>query len=275
MPLNIIQLVKCLPMKNCGACGYATCLAFASHVIKKKESLTLCPYLDREGFEQLNSKITQQQSENVNIAPDRYQTVKAYVSGKIKDDDFSELAPFLGGTYRLKDGEQSLSLNYLGRQYEVFKEKVVALDGENQDVWDHILLYNYIASHCRKSPTGTWISIDALPGSIPKKPELRETCEKKIAQAFKGNLQGLLEAVVSIGGVVAEMEASADLHAVIHPLPRTPFLLLFWDADSEEGFEENVKVLFDETIGCFLDIESMVFLAEKLAGRLIEVKSKK
>ena len=71
------------------------------------------------------------------------------------------------------------------------------------------------------------------------------------------------------------METSADVKAVIHPLPKTPFLLLFWDEDEEEGFEARAKVLFDETILCFLDIESMVFLAEKMASRLIQVRDKK
>jgi len=132
-------------------------------------------------------------------------------------------------------------------------------------------LYNYIASRFRKSPTGKWISIDALPGSIPKKPERRETCEKRIAQAFKGKLQELRKVVAAIGGVIVNMEVSADFHAVVHPFPHPPFLLLFWDADQEEGFEESAKVLFDETINCFLDIESMVFLAEKMASRLIKI----
>lgn len=274
MAMTIIQLVKYLPMKNCGDCGKATCLAFASHVIKKKESLALCPYLERDVYEQLRQEIERQHAENVNTAPDRYQTVKESVSAKIKDDDFSKLAHFLGGRYCMREGKQILALDYLGRKYEVSKEKVMAADGQEQDVWDHILLYNYIASHCGKSPTGKWIGIDSLPGSIPKKPELRETCEKKIAQAFRGNLEGLRRAVLSIGGKVLKEEANADLMAVIHPLPKTPFLLLFWRADDEEGFEERVKVLFDETIGCFLDIESMVFLAEKMAIRLIEIRDR-
>ncbi len=51
--------------------------------------------------------------------------------------------------------------------------------------------------------------------------------------------------------------------------------VLFWDEDKKEGFEAQAKVLFDETISCFLDIESAVFLAEKMASRLIEEGHKK
>jgi len=251
-------------------------MAFASHVVKKKESLELCSHLAPEVFEELDNEIRAQQEKNLHVAPDRFKTAKEFVTGKIKDYDFAELAPYLGGKHVRRDGKDYMILNYLGRTYEVSKEEARCLEeaGE-QDVWDVILLYNYIASNCRETPTGTWVSIDALPGSIPKKPELEETCEKRIAQAFKGDVSGLEEAVRTLGGVPAEVETSADVRAVIHPLPKTPFLLLFWDEDQNEGFEARAKVLFDETILCFLDIESAVFLAEKMASRLIEVKEEK
>ncbi len=274
MPLTILQLVKDLPMTNCGACGYATCMAFASHVVKKKESLALCPHLSKEAFDSLNQEIQAQQAKNLHVAPDRFKTAKEFVTGKIKDYDFAELAPYLGGEYVQRDGKDAMILPYLGRKYAVSKEEATALDeGGEQDVWDIILLYNYIASNCRKTPTGTWVSIDVLPGSIPKKPELEETCEKRIAQAYKGKVSDLKAAVEALGGTPSDVETSADVKAVIHPLPRTPFLLLFWDEDPEEGFDARAKVLFDETILCFLDIESAVFLAEKMASRLIEMKS--
>ena len=276
MALTILQLIKYLPMTSCRDCGYATCMAFASHVIKKKEALELCPHLSPEIFSDLNREIKAQQVKNLNVAPDRFKTAREFVMGKIQDYDFAELAPRLGGEYVKRDGKEAMLLSYLGQTYEVSKEEARALEGSGeQDVWDVILLFNYIASNCRKPPAGKWIDIDALPGSIPKKPELKETCEKKIAQAFRGDNEGLRAAIEILGGTPAEMETSADVRGVIHPLPRTPFLLLFWDEDPEEGFEPRAKVLFDESILCFLDIESMVFLAEKLASRLINIKNSK
>jgi hypothetical protein len=53
------------------------------------------------------------------------------------------------------------------------------------------------------------------------------------------------------------------------PLPRIPFFLVFWDAVPEEGFEARAKVLFDRSVTNYLDIESLVFLAERFAGALI------
>ena len=41
-------------------------------------------------------------------------------------------------------------------------------------------------------------------------------------------------------------------------------MLHFWDEDLNEGFEAKVKLLFDETIIEHLDIESIMFLSERL-----------
>jgi hypothetical protein len=46
-------------------------------------------------------------------------------------------------------------------------------------------------------------------------------------------------------------------------------MLLFWDA--EEGFDARAKLLFDETVTEHLDIESILFLSERLREMLCEV----
>jgi hypothetical protein len=68
------------------------------------------------------------------------------------------------------------------------------------------------------------------------------------------------------------METNAEFYAVFHPLPRIPFLLYFWDEDRDDGFPAKVKILFDATVLCYLDIESLVFLGEKTAQRLLALK---
>ena len=41
-------------------------------------------------------------------------------------------------------------------------------------------------------------------------------------------------------------------------------MIVFWDQEKNEGFEAKVKLLFDETITDHLDIESILFLSERL-----------
>jgi hypothetical protein len=57
---------------------------------------------------------------------------------------------------------------------------------------------------------------------------------------------------------------SADAAFVFTPLPRVPVALLFWDEDPAEGFSAEVSLLFDETVLEHLDIESILFLSERL-----------
>jgi hypothetical protein len=66
---------------------------------------------------------------------------------------------------------------------------------------------------------------------------------------------------------------SATVAVVIPVLPRVLHYLLFWDEEPEDGFEGRVKVLFDRQVFDFLDIESLVFSAERMADRIMELDS--
>ena len=48
-----------------------------------------------------------------------------------------------------------------------------------------------------------------------------------------------------------------------------PQYLLFWEKEPEDGFEAKTKVLFDHHVLDFLDLESLVFSAERMAERLV------
>ena len=83
----------------------------------------------------------------------------------------------------------------------------------------------------------------------------------------------LAPAAERIGGVNVTTEAeSADLAFLFQALPRIPVMLLFWDADTDSGFEAEVKLVFDETITEHLDIESIMFLSEHITNLLMDLK---
>jgi len=72
-----------------------------------------------------------------------------------------------------------------------------------------------------------------------------------------------------LGAQPASQTAAADLALVFWPLPRVPILLMLYEADAAEGFEAQAQMLFDTQIGAYLDLESSLFLVEKLIERLI------
>ena len=65
-------------------------------------------------------------------------------------------------------------------------------------------------------------------------------------------------------------EGSADVAVVFTPLPRVPVVLLFWDAAPGDDVESQAKLMFDETVVEHLDIESIVFLSERLRHLLCD-----
>jgi len=62
-------------------------------------------------------------------------------------------------------------------------------------------------------------------------------------------------------------ECHADFCLVVPVLPKVPIQVHFWDADHEDGFPAGVKVLFDRNALQFLDIESLIFAAERMTEK--------
>ncbi|MCK5915520.1 MAG: DUF3786 domain-containing protein, partial [Deltaproteobacteria bacterium] len=137
------------------------------------------------------------------------------------------------------------------------------------DLWDHVLLYNYVAENGGRPVMGEWVPMESLPGSLAKRKAFVAGCEEKIATAYTGKPEQLRASLKILKGDFSEIDSNADVAAVFYPLPKIPFQLLFWDADIDDGFPAQVKVLFDATVLDYLDIESLVFLGEKCAERLI------
>jgi hypothetical protein len=68
---------------------------------------------------------------------------------------------------------------------------------------------------------------------------------------------------------------NAELACEIQALPRMPLLVLFRDQDREEGFEAKSKILFDDTAEEYLDLEGLVFVAEKFTDRPVTQRKEK
>jgi len=268
-PVSAIELYKATPGTNCKECGFATCLAFATCVIVEKKPLETCPYLAEEVLEELGKRIHEQQSEGVYVKRDLYKITADHIRERIESHDFSAIAEGLGAQYVEKDDQPHLRLSYLNRDCLMSKQEIWIEGSQAGDHWDNILLYNYVHFSGNEPIRGEWIPIDNIPGNIPKKPELEHGCEQKIAAHFEGKADRLERAGSALGAKKTQDESSADVALSFLPLPRIPFFLVFWDAVPEEGFEARAKVLFDRSVTDYLDIESLVFLAEKFAEALI------
>ncbi len=167
-------------------------------------------------------------------------------------------------------GRPAVSLpTYFGHRLQVFKDELRYPPGVPTDPWDAILLYNYIASQAQEPVAGRWIAYNSLPNSVSKAKTLTRL-EKKLAEHFAGQAARLKQRVDELGGeMVAVGGEDADLQAAFLPLPKVPLLLLFWDAEAEEGFAPQAHLLFDASVTHYLDLEAMLFLVEHLMERLM------
>ncbi len=263
--LQILDLIKMLPRTNCKECGHPTCMAFATYVLREGENPAKCPYWQPDDLAFIEQSLISQGDDSA--YPDHLFSARKFVQGKIKEYDFSSIAKKIGARLVEDEAGDYLVVNLLERFYRVDKEQVEPLDEGEHDLWEHILLYNYVAESGGRPVTGNWVPMESLPGSLAKRKVFVSGCEEKIAAAYTGRPELLRKSLKILKADFTELESNAEIAAVFYPLPMIPFQLLFWDADLDDGFPAQVKILFDETVLDYLDIESLVFLGEKCAER--------
>ncbi|MCK9377513.1 MAG: DUF3786 domain-containing protein [Syntrophobacterales bacterium] len=268
MAITVLEVLKKLPRTNCGDCGQQTCLAFATQVIKEGEDLEKCPHLTVTAAG-LGEAVKAQQEAGVGRRRESHAISLEVLQAKVAPLDFAALAEGLGATYGEEAGRPYLSLAYFGYCLQVFKDELRYPPGALADPWDAILLYNYIASQGREPVTGRWIAYNSLPNSVSKAKTLARL-ERQLADHFAGKTAELRERLAQQGGdTVTVGGEDADVQASFLPLPRVPVLLLFWDAEAEEGFAAQAHFLFDASVTTYLDLEAILFLVEHLMERLM------
>ncbi|MFH1021721.1 MAG: DUF3786 domain-containing protein [Pseudomonadota bacterium] len=257
------EIVRRTPKTNCAQCGYPTCLAFSAAVAKSGEAFGKCPYLDTSGL----NIVPEQGPALEELSGQRDLALVEHLKDKISGLDFARIAAPLGATLCGED-QQTLSFPFLGQEVLLSRQGIL-LDGHTpDDPRDQILIYNYIHSQGGADPALDWIGLETLPNSISKVRTLATYCENRLAELFTPlPVETILSACNRLGGV-APPAPSATLGCIIPVLPRIPQYLAYWEEEPEDGFPARVKILFDRHVLNFLDLESLVFSAERLADRL-------
>ena len=93
-----------------------------------------------------------------------------------------------------------------------------------------------------------------------------ETFTKKYAAKLDGRLEELKVAVQSLGGVLLERMAGADLTCKFQVTPFFPVLLQFWEGDDE--FPPKLMLLWDRNTDKILPFETTFYLQGNLLERL-------
>lgn len=269
MRMGPIDLYKMLPKTNCGDCGQPSCLALATQVVGHGHELRDCPHLEEAILQETEQALERQRKKGVYVKKDSHKIAREHLKEKIRDHDFEAIASGLEVVYLVEDGVGALNIPYFGRTATMRHSGL--LQAEKFDPWDEVLLYNYIFFSGSKPLSGKWVGLESFPNSLSKRVALEDGCHRRINQVFAGAQTKLQAACRKLGGIPVADGHNADLAYRFQPLPKMPLLLLFWDEDKEEGFDSQTKVLFDESALEYLDLESLTFVAEKLAEKLISI----
>ncbi len=254
MSFSPLEIVKLLPKTNCGQCGEVSCLAFAVALAAGKKRPEDCPYLDPEKLPSLGPSPAASEI-------DQAYRILEEVKKKARALNLAELAPDLGLTFE----KDHLLIPYLDALVELTPEKARRQDGQELDPRDQILLYNYLIFHGREPLSGEFVGLETFPNSISKVATLRRYAEEKLAQAFEKD-PAFLRKRLSLFRA-RELPGEADWAVEIWILPRMPLRVYFWEGEPEEGLSSEAKILYDRKALVYLDLESLVFCAERLTER--------
>ncbi len=270
MKLSPITVVSKTPRTNCGECGYPTCISFATALTRRKVYYTKCPYFKAdEKFIKLIDQlfVSEEKEKKPGIS------AVTLIEKRLKYKNFKEIAEPLGCKYYEENGKEILELNYLKYTARVLKYRdVIEVESNKKDfdVWDKILILNYLHFAGKSGLSGEWIAMEEMPNSISKVKALKRDCEEPLKEYFAGKKELLKERVKNLSGKILKEGCQSDLCFVINVLPMVPIRVNFWDEMPEEGFDANVKFLFDKNALDYLDLEALVFASEKVVSELIE-----
>ncbi len=254
--LNPLEIIKKLPRTNCGKCGYPSCLAFVMALISGNTSPEKCPEAKLEFLTSFSK--SPQEDYNWRILEE--------VKKRARNLSWENLPEKTGG----KLTSEGLLFPYLDTEVVINPYRAFRKDGLELDPRDQILLYNYLLHARPESLSGEFVGMESFPHSLSKEKTLRRYAEEKAAQEFSGRLSTLKKAL-SHFRIDIPRDCPADICAVIWILTKVPLRFQFFEAEPEEGLPAEVKILFDRKALSFLDLESLVFCAERLVERLLEI----
>ena len=224
---------------------------------KSGEDPNKCPYLDQSNLhlEATESVALEDASREHDLALIRH------LKEKISTANLQSLAPALQAEFI----DSALQFPYLGRTARVNTQAALVDGVEAEDPRDQILLYNYIHFGGGPEPDSQWVGLESLPNSISKVRTLATYCENRLASFFTSMTEEQILHHCAPLQVQAISQSGTTAAMIVPVLPRIPQQLLFWDEEPEDGFEAKAKVLFPANVLSFLDIESLVFTAERMA----------
>jgi len=189
-----------------------------------------------------------------------YEQIYESLIPKLSECDFLEGAERLGLSLQ---PEGALSVNFLGRQYEISSRGVNPTDGKPVDVNNRSVLAYYALSKGVGEPAFSYVPISSLPGRGTNMKWMTDP----LGKTFSGDYVAFSETMCRLGGVFNGKPKSGGYTWLLKVLPKILLQIVYYDADDE--FPCEVQILFDKNASRFMEFECLAFLEGCLVRAMI------
>ncbi len=252
-PKNAMEIFQLLDKSNCRECGEKTCLAFAGAVFQGKRHIADCPKLDRETIVRFSGSDEEANFGFVEGADFLEQLKKEIIAA-----DLPEAAQRVGADFT----GNKLTLKLLGKDFSV------DTDGNlytqiHINPWVAVPFLIYILAGKGLPVSGNWVSFRELKDGKERYALFKKRCEdamKQVADSYTALFDDLVH-IFSAQQVEEQFES--DISVVLHPLPKVPMMICYWQP--EDGLESSLNVFFDQTADQNLNADAVFTLGVGLA----------
>ena len=174
--------------------------------------------------------------------------------------------------FRLEADELWIYLNYLNTPCRI-NRKDGSVEEYIENAWQEcrsfstvMTIYDLLCYHQGETApalAGQWCAVGTF---VVTGVTETDTFTKKYAAMFDGRTEELKAACESLGGVLLERMAGADVTCLIPVTPFFPVLLQFWEGDDE--FPPKLMLLWDRNTDKFLHFETTFYLQGDILERL-------
>ena len=257
-----IEVYKLLPKSNCGACGAATCMAFAAAVIKQEKQLAACTHLDPAVRARYGESIEKQ----VNLESIQEKSLKDLQSQISGIDLFSRVE--LLGARREGDG---IVVSCLGKDFLVDAQGRVKSQCHTH-AWFSVPLLSYILFCRGEKESGRWVPFRELENGSTWAPLFARRCEQPLKEIADVHGELFEDLVSMFSGKSSYNNFSSDISVALYPLPRVPVLICYWKQEGD--LESRLHLFFDDTAEKNLPIDSLFTLATGLVQMFKKIMDK-
>jgi hypothetical protein len=247
-----MEIFKLLDKSNCRECSEKTCLAFAAAVFQGRRQLNDCPKLDKKIIERFEGKTEKHQS----IEQDMDEFVES-LKRRISGVDLESAAKRLGGLF----SNGKLTIKVLGKDFSVDTKGNLSSEIHIHP-WVSIPVLSYIVDGAGIPVSGKWVPFRELEQGKIWYRLFRQRCERPLKQVADTYTSLFKDMLHIFNGRQVENLYSSDISLVLHPLPKVPILVCYWEP--EDGLESSLNIFFDSTAEENLNIEALYALGTGL-----------